>query len=119
MIKGKRKIEKLKQHRALINAKSKRRRNLVKKAMELSIKCELDVFLVIRDQIQKKVTTYESDCIDGSRFTKEMAFKFLLEQEDDPVKLEWQETNFTNESYYNQNMNDDDKDDKSDNELEP
>ena len=49
MIKGKRKIEKLKEHRALINAKSKRRRNLIKKAMELSIKCEVDVFLIIRD----------------------------------------------------------------------
>ena len=76
MIKGKRKIEKLKEHRALINAKSKRRRNLIKKAMELSIKCEVDVFLIIRDSVQKKVTTYESDGTEGQRFNAEEAFKF-------------------------------------------
>ena len=101
MIKGKRKIEKLKEHRALINAKSKRRRNLIKKAMELSIKCEVDVFLIIRDQIQKKVTTYESDMAGGQRFTADSAFDFYRDIEAHKVDQHWQETLFTNESYQN------------------
>lgn len=115
MIKGKRKIEKLKEHRALINAKSKRRRNLIKKAMELSIKCEVDVFLIIRDQVQKKVTTYESDSVDGTRFTADHALSFFKELENYQVEFNWQKTAFTNESYQKENAaKDDAHDDKSD-----
>ena len=39
-----------------INLKSKRLRNLIKKAIELSQMCDLDISIVIRDQEMKRVT---------------------------------------------------------------
>ena len=39
-----------------INLKSKRLRNLIKKAIELSQMCDIDISLVLRDREMNKVT---------------------------------------------------------------
>ena len=41
-----------------INLKSKRLRNLIKKCIELSQMCDLDIAVIIRDREMNKVTQY-------------------------------------------------------------
>ena len=69
MLGGKKTLNKLQEHKTLINAKSKRRRNLVKKSIELSELCDLDVVLIIRDIKYHRVTTFESGSSTQNRFT--------------------------------------------------
>ena len=43
-----------------INLKSKRKRTLIKKAIEVSTMCNLDMCIVIRDPDNGKIFTYQS-----------------------------------------------------------
>ena len=49
-----------------INIKSKRRKNLFKKAFEIGFKCDLEVLLILKDTEFRKYTVYNSsmDCFD-------------------------------------------------------
>lgn len=63
-----------------INVKSKRQRFIFKKAIELSQMCDLEVFIMIRDQAQEKLTTYCSGSPSkGNVFTIERAVRSLKE----------------------------------------
>lgn len=75
MLKGCKNLELIKDQSKLTNVKSKRRRNLVKKAIELSSLCDVETILVVRDKKNKRITTYES-C--PSEFTIDAA-KHLLD----------------------------------------
>lgn len=52
-----------------INLKSKRTRTLIRKAIEVSQMCNLDVFIVLRDRDFGKVIEYNSISADGQAFT--------------------------------------------------
>lgn len=84
MLRGKKTLTKFQEHKALINSKSKRRRNLVKKSIELSELCDVDVFLMIRDRKYQRVTTFESGGTDDGkdRFDIDMALQLLQELKD-------------------------------------
>ena len=58
-----------------INLKSKRMRNLIKKSIELSQLCDLDISMVIRDKEMDKVTVYNSGTAQKGLFTHEKALK--------------------------------------------
>jgi len=60
MLKGCKNLELIKDQSKLTNVKSKRRRNLVKKAIELSSLCDVETILVVRDKKNKRITLYES-----------------------------------------------------------
>lgn len=60
MLKGCKNLELIKDQSKLTNVKSKRRRNLVKKAIELSNLCDVETILVVRDSKNKRITLYES-----------------------------------------------------------
>lgn len=61
-----------------INHKSKRLRNLIKKAIELSQMCDLDISIVIRDREMGKFTQYGSNSEEtGDVFTHEKALAEL------------------------------------------
>ena len=74
---GKKQKNKLQNHRQLINAKSKRKRNLVKKAIELSQMCEVEVLLLVKDNSYNRVTIYESGATQADRFTVDKAFQHI------------------------------------------
>ena len=52
-----------------INIKSKRKRTLLRKAIEVSQKCSLDILIVIRDNETNKVYEYNSGNIETDLFT--------------------------------------------------
>ena len=62
-----------------INHKSKRLRNLIKKAIELSRMCDLDISIVIRDKEMGKFTQYGSsdDTQKDGTFTPQIALGLL------------------------------------------
>ena len=57
-----------------INLKSKRMRNLIKKAIELSQMCDLDISMVVRDREMDKFTLYNSGTQTKGFFTHEEAY---------------------------------------------
>ena len=63
-----------------INLKSKRLRNLIKKAIELSQMCDLDISLVMRDREMNKVTQYCSGFPEDTLFNAEEAVKAIEKQ---------------------------------------
>ena len=52
-----------------INIKSKRKRTLVRKAIEVSQMCSLDILIIIRDNETNKVYEYNSGNIETDLFT--------------------------------------------------
>lgn len=60
MGKNKIKIEKLQNERTRQITYNKRKRGLIKKAMELSILCESDIFLIVSNKERKDLTLYSS-----------------------------------------------------------
>ena len=62
-----------------INHKSKRLRNLIKKAIELSLMCDLDISMIVRDREIGKYTKYQSgnEIPEGDVFTPEIALDGL------------------------------------------
>ena len=62
-----------------INLKSKRTRTLIRKAIEVSQMCDLDIHIVLRDREFNKVVEYNSINADGQTFSIEAAKK-LIEQ---------------------------------------
>ena len=60
-----------------INLKSKRMRNLIKKAIELSQMCDLDISMVVRDREMEKFTMYHSGTKQKGMFTHEKAMEDL------------------------------------------
>lgn len=63
-----------------INLKSKRLRNLMKKGIELSQMCDLDIVIVIRDREMEKITQYCSGP-DDQLFSIEEAQRVLENEE--------------------------------------
>ena len=47
-----------------INLKSKRKRTLLRKAIEVSELCKLDIYMLIKDNESKKIYQYNSNAID-------------------------------------------------------
>ena len=60
-----------------INLKSKRLRNLIKKGIELSKMCDLDILMIIKDREMDKVTQYCSGEPDKNLFNFDEALKAL------------------------------------------
>ena len=62
-----------------INHKSKRLRNLIKKAIELSLMCDLDISMIVRDREIGKYTKYQSgnEIPEGDVFSPEIALDGL------------------------------------------
>ena len=54
------KIDKLENHTQRLYAYAQRKRGLLKKAMEISILCEQDLFLVLYDRKDKKLVSLTS-----------------------------------------------------------
>ena len=61
-----------------INLKSKRTRTLIRKAIEVSQMCDLDVHIVLKDRESNKVIEYSSINADGQSFSIENA-KLVLD----------------------------------------
>ena len=72
-----------------INLKSKRKRTLIKKAIEVSHMCNLDIYIIINDRDCDKVIQYQSSC--GSSTTNSAldddADKAVDESNQAPPKL--------------------------------
>lgn len=65
-----------------INLKSKRLRNLIKKAIELSQMCDIDISLVMMDREMNKVTQYCSGSQEDGLFTAEDAQRAIERQKE-------------------------------------
>lgn len=100
MLKGFKNLEFIKDQTKMTNAKSKRRRNLVKKAIELSSLCDLETILVVRDAKNRRVTIYESApeefSIDDAKVLLDR-IKFQIGSEG----TRWTRLSYTNENYMN------------------
>lgn len=82
-----------------INLKSKRTRTLIRKAIEVSQMCNLDIHIVLKDRDFNKVIEYNSISSDGKQFTIEAAKELL-----DSMKGNVRRRNFklyTDEDYEN------------------
>ena len=64
-----------------INLKSKRLRNLIKKGIELSEMCDLDILIVIKDREMDKITQYCSGQPDTGLFTLGAAGRAVEKEE--------------------------------------
>lgn len=107
-ISTKKQKSKLQNHKQLINTKSKRKRNLVKKSIELSLMCDVDVLLIVRDKLQKKITVYESGEV-GHRFTVEEAsrhFEKVVQGSTEAIDG-WKRLTYNNESYIGEDKTED------------
>lgn len=69
----------------------------MKKAIELSQLCEVDVLLVVRDNYCKKVTIYESGP-EGDRFTIEKAQHHITQVQQELIKG-WEIIQYTDDNY--------------------
>lgn len=100
MLKGCKNLKQIENQSKLTNVKSKRRRNLVKKAIELSNLCDVETVLVVRDKKTKRITLYESS---ADEFTLEDAKKLLddIKFAQCPEALKWSKISYTNENYMN------------------
>ena len=100
MLRGFQNLETIKNQAKLTNVKSKRRRNLVKKAIELSNLCDLETILLIRDKKNRRVTLYESDpqgfSLDQAQEQLE-EIKFHVSKE----AMRWTIIKYTNDNYLN------------------
>ena len=66
-----------------INLKSKRKRTLLRKAIEISqLSCELDIFILIRDNQSKKIYQYNSGGINKEPFDISKAVAALMQAAD-------------------------------------
>ena len=100
MLKGFQNLNPIKDLAKLTNVKSKRRRNLVKKAIELSNICDLDTILVVRDKKNRRVTVYESS---PDEFSVDEAQQLLEDIKFQVSKkaMKWTIIQYTNENYMN------------------
>ena len=64
-----------------INLKSKRTRTLLRKAIEVSQMCDLDIHITVYDRTFGKITEYNSTNADGISFSFEATKKLLEEFE--------------------------------------
>ena len=60
-----------------INLKSKRKRTLMRKAIEVSQMCHFDILIIIRDNETKRVSEYNSGSNDTEMFTFQDAVEAL------------------------------------------
>ena len=60
-----------------INLKSKRKRTLLRKAIEVSQLCHIDILIIIRDNDTKRVSEYNSGSDDTEMFTFQDAVEAL------------------------------------------
>lgn len=89
-------------HKNKINVKSKRKRYLFKKAIELSQMCDLQIVIVVKDQIFDRITTYCSGKLKENIFSAEEALELIKTKraEKKPVKM------FTDDDYYSLDTSD-------------
>ena len=90
-------LQKISNRKQLWNSKNNRRRCLVKKAIELAERCDVDVLVVVRDQKCLKYTIYESGS-PGDQFTLEEASEHL-KQAQRAEDANWQIMRFANQNY--------------------
>ena len=67
------------------NLKSKRKRTLFRKAIEVSQMCQLDIFIAIHDRETRKVYQYNSGGVDTDPFSIEKVQDTILTNSDDPT----------------------------------
>ena len=58
-----------------INIKSKRKRTLIRKAIEMSQLCSLEILIVIKDRETSKIIEYNSGKCEAEQFTIDAAIK--------------------------------------------
>ena len=92
----------MRNHKLMINAKSKRRRNLVKKCIELSQMCNVETLLVVRDCNTKRVTVYESGP-EQARFTLQDAYDHVRNMLNNELSG-WSSIRYTDENYGEQEI---------------
>lgn len=100
MLKGCKNLDVIQDHAKLTNVKSKRRRNLVKKAIELSNMCNVETIVVVRDQKNKRITLYESNGKEFSIDDAKLLFDCIKIPDSDEA-LKWTKISYTNENYMN------------------
>lgn len=100
MLKGFQNLETIKDQAKLTNVKSKRRRNLVKKAIELSSLCDMETILLVRDKKNRRLTLYEShpDSFNIGQ-AQELLEEIKMKASKDAFK--WTVIQYTNENYLN------------------
>lgn len=72
-------IEKCSDKKRRINLKNKRVKNYIKKGIELAAMLDMDVYLVLNDKDQNRVSQYTSGDVHQGHFTLDKATKFLRE----------------------------------------
>ena len=88
--------ERIQRDKNRINVKSKRKRFLFKKAIELSQMCDLRILIVVHDSLLDRVTTYSSGSKNKANvFSPKEALQLVLDREMNkkPVKK------FTDDDY--------------------
>ena len=62
-----------------VNIKSKRKRTLLRKAIEVSRLCSLDILIIIRDNETRKIYEYNSGKEDSKLFTLQKAVEAKIQ----------------------------------------
>ena len=100
MLRGYNNLEKIQDQSKRTNVLSKRRRNLVKKTIELSNLCDVETILVVRDKKNHRITLYESS---PDNFSIDEAKKLLdaIKNMEGEEALKYKKLLYTNENYMN------------------
>lgn len=88
--------ERISKDKNRINVKSKRKRFLFKKAIELSQMCDLQIMIVVHDQIVDRLTTYCSGKIEDGIFSTQEALKLVSQRTAEKRSLK----QFTDDDYH-------------------
>ena len=77
-----------------VNIKSKRKRTLLRKAIEVSQLCSLDILIIIRDNETRKIYEYNSGKEDHKLFTLQKAVQAKIH--DQYFSIVYNDTNYDN-----------------------
>ena len=88
-----------------INYKSKRKKTLIKKAIEISQLCNLGIVLVIHDAEMNKVIQYNSGTSKNGLFTLDAARNALQEVQDKKKFYEFHTDEYNHRGLFSSNLN--------------